>query len=214
MKWINNLIKRPRQSGENPEPEKPQPVPERPHPMAQQAVPSKANDYAIRHQPAETKDQLKQPVAAGGGARPFAPPVPGIAGEVVERRIRRATDSILENESLTSDLEDAPASELINWGVACARAVAQQTTGMEEDQAEQLLSDGMGATRRLIRSVSAWATGQEPDDPQARVEWLDQIISQGFIPPDQDRRQIFLEQIAGSSADPAQKIASLRALFE
>jgi len=43
------------------------------------------------------------------------------------RRAQDLAESILENESLTADLDDAAAKVLIDWGVACAEIIAHST---------------------------------------------------------------------------------------
>jgi hypothetical protein len=47
----------------------------------------------------------------------------------VSQRIERAAESILENERLTADLDDAAAQVLIDWGLACAELIAGSTDG-------------------------------------------------------------------------------------
>jgi len=42
----------------------------------------------------------------------------------LEQRASRAAESILEDESLTSDLDDVAAKVLLDWGLACAKAIA------------------------------------------------------------------------------------------
>jgi len=57
-------------------------------------------------------------------------------------------DQILENENLTSDLEDAEAKVLINWGVGHATRLVETVND------ESLVEAKVGSLTRLMRGVS------------------------------------------------------------
>ena len=164
----------------------------------------------------------------GRGARDFGAgdadqgqPAAGVAAVVDELagRVQRAAESILENEGLAGGLDDTAAQALLDWGVACAKQVAQATSGLAQVQAEAAMADRLRAVRRMMRLVNGWAAGGQAGAGGAA--WLDQVLEQAavvyggaFTPPDATRRAAFLGQLAGLANNPPGMIASLRALLE
>jgi hypothetical protein len=143
------------------------------------------------------------------------------ATKEVAQRINHVTQSILENESLTADLDDTAAKELLDWGITCARKVAQDTSGLNDAEAEETMSPRLRATRRLMRSVNSWIAKRGEMDAEASTTSLTKIIEQaaiiygeGFTPPDDERRAAFLRQQVELADNPQQMIANLRELLE
>jgi len=139
----------------------------------------------------------------------------------VSQRIERAAESILENERLTADLDDAAAQVLIDWGLACAELIAGSTDGLSDSEAEEAIAPRLRATRRLMRRVNEWVAGRTDMSSEGGAELLAQIIEQtdiiygdSFIPPDDDRRDAFLTRHSGLAENPAQSIEELRELLE
>ena len=106
---------------------------------------------------------------------------------MVERRAARAAESLLENERLTADLDDAAAQVLLDWGIALAKTIAQSTASMDDAAAEEAMYPRMRALRQLLRAVNRGAVS----DVQSQVEWAAQIVEQaalvygtGFVSPD------------------------------
>jgi len=139
----------------------------------------------------------------------------------VTRRIERAAESILENEKLTADLDDAAAKVLLDWGVACAEKIAGSTDGLGDSEAEEVISPGLRAIRRLMRGVNRWVASRPDIDSAEEGELLNQIVEQAsviygdrFIPPVAGQLTSFLAQQKELSDDPTQFIADLRELLE
>lgn len=137
------------------------------------------------------------------------------------RRVNRVAESILENERLTADLDDAAAKVLLDWGVACAERIAQSTTGLNDPEAEEVMSPRLRATRRLMRSVNRWIANRREMDAEGSATLLTKIIEQAaiiydedFTPPNHDRRDAFLRQSLDLIDDPPQLIVNLRRLIE
>ncbi len=139
----------------------------------------------------------------------------------VTRRIQRAAESILENEKLTADLDDAAANVLLDWGVACAEKIAGSTDGLGDSEAEEVISPRLRATRRLMRQVNRWVASGPDIDTEEEAEFLNQIIEQAsviygdsFIPPADSQLTSFLVRHGELTDDPTQFIADLRELLE
>lgn len=73
----------------------------------------------------------------------------------MEKRIRMSTESILENESLREGLDDEGASALMEWGIARAKQIANDTAGLQDEtEAEQASHPRMRALRKMLRSAA------------------------------------------------------------
>ena len=139
----------------------------------------------------------------------------------ITRRVKRAAEGILENERLTSGLDDSAANALLDWGVACAERIAESTAGLGRVEAEMFMSPRLRATRRLMRRVKRWVTNRRTLDTAGSAALMTKIIEQAaiiygesFDPPDEDRQTVFLRLHLGSSEDPVHIIGNLRALLE
>jgi hypothetical protein len=130
--------------------------------------------------------------------------------EDLGRRMQRAAERILGNESLTADLDDEAAQVLLDWGVRCAEQIARDTVGLSGDSVEEAMYPRLRALRRLMRAVNRWAVERQPMDEETLVEMLDHaaIVYRSYVPPDGVPQEAFL-----ASSTP-QAIARLRAFVE
>jgi hypothetical protein len=138
-----------------------------------------------------------------------------------QQRVNRAAESILENERLAADLDDASAQVLIDWGVACAERIARSTAGLNEAEAEDAMHPRLRATRRLMRRVNSWVADRRTMDAATGAASLDEISAlaeiiygDDYVPPSQARRDAFLRLHFEYADDPQQLITQLRDLFE
>ena len=132
----------------------------------------------------------------------------------LERRIQRAAERILENASLTDDLDDDAAQVLLDWGVRCAEQIAEDTADLSDDLAEEAMYPRLRALRRLLRAVNRWAPKRQPMDVETLNKLLAQaaVVYKAYTPPGSMRQAIFVRQSLASSTPEA--IAKLRALIE
>ena len=72
----------------------------------------------------------------------------------LEKRRKRAVEYILENEALTSDLEDAAALKLNKWGMRLAVFVADETGNMKHDKGLEHIGERIRSLRRLMRNIN------------------------------------------------------------
>ena len=68
----------------------------------------------------------------------------------LEKRRKRAVAYILENEALTSDLDDDTALKLNQWGIRLAASLADETSGMQHEQGFEHIGERVRSLR-LIR---------------------------------------------------------------
>lgn len=138
----------------------------------------------------------------------------------LEERTQRAAESILENESLTEGLDDEAAQVLLDWGLACAKTIAQSTEGLTEAEAEEIMSTRLRAVRRLMRPMDKWIN-QEALDSEHSAALLAQIIEQAqivygedYTPPTEAQQESFLNGYHASEENAQQTIIDLRKFLE
>lgn len=95
---------------------------------------------------------------------------------MVEERIRQAAEQLLEDSSLTGDLDDAEASRLLEWGLDIARKLCQQTVDMDDAQAEAYLAPALKNLRRAIRRINKLVGSSADNTPQEIAEKLGRIL--------------------------------------
>ena len=139
----------------------------------------------------------------------------------VTNRVNRVAESILENEGLMDTLNDVAAKELLDWGLACGKMIAQSTANVDDVAAEEAMSPRLQATRRLMRRVNTWVARQKEKDAEGSADALAQIIEQAaiiygekFTSPDETQDATFLSQQAELTDSPEQMIKNLRQLIE
>jgi len=83
----------------------------------------------------------------------------------------RAVGRILEDEALTADLTDDAATFLLDWGVAQAEAIVQQTEGLPQEELDARLA----TLRRTMKRVGRQA-GEAV--PEAQVEQVRVLLAE------------------------------------
>ena len=104
----------------------------------------------------------------------------------LENRVTRAVESILENETLTADLEDQAARVLLDWGVGWAKTIALGTAGLDDMVAGDAMSQRLRAVRRLMRAINKWIGTQQGDDVERSTSLISRILEQSAILYGQD----------------------------
>jgi len=141
--------------------------------------------------------------------------------EMLQQRIRRVSESFLDNERLTTDLDDSAAKELLDWGLHLGSRIAKGTAEVDDDeQADEAMYPRLRAARRLMRGVNRWVAQARERDEEGSSEALNRIIEQAqviygsaFKPPSAEQRARFLRSQTEFLDNPPQLIANLRQLF-
>jgi len=153
--------------------------------------------------------------------------------EELDLRVQQATESLLENESLTADLDDEAAKVLIDWGLDRATEIAARTGRMNDSLAHDYLVPRLKAVRRMLRATNRWISDQSHQE--SKLDQLGKIFRQATVVydrvgPEEDAfdpegvagqtwfselewRTLFTEasQISG---EPAEMINALRQITE
>lgn len=77
----------------------------------------------------------------------------------IESRIQRAVEALLENEAITSNLDDIQADKFLKWAQARTQAIIKDTAGMDDLTAEETSYPRQKALRRFARYLNRAAAG-------------------------------------------------------
>lgn len=143
-------------------------------------------------------------VAAGRAALP--------ADTTLAARQRRIDAALRGNNRLTEGLPGEAAEALLVLGLDLAHDVVDDTAGLDDAAAEDILQPRVRAVRRLMMAVAQ--TNAEPPDTE---EWLKQAtvaLGDRFRAPSEADVQTLRRQWPALSSHPTQQIALLRRFVE
>ncbi|MCA9865072.1 MAG: hypothetical protein KIS95_13020 [Anaerolineae bacterium] len=137
------------------------------------------------------------------------------ADAALAARRRRIDDALRGNDRLTEGLPGEAAEALLALGLALARDVIDDTAGLDDATAEDILQPRVRAVRRLMMAATQAA---RPDaEPPGVEEWLKQAavaLGDRFRPPNEADAQAWRQQWAALAGQPAQQMALLRPFIE
>jgi hypothetical protein len=93
----------------------------------------------------------------------------------IRARVQRIIEEMMGNEALLEMLETDAATEMLNWGIATAKSLVQETRGLDDFAADLAILPRLKAVRQTMRSVGNWAAGKYVD-PASRVELRDKLL--------------------------------------
>jgi hypothetical protein len=135
---------------------------------------------------------------------------------VIDDRIRQAAEQILDDESLTGELQDQEAQVLLDWGIAQSRRLCEQTLEMDDAEAEEYLSTvlpnlrfAIRRTNKLLGSMARIDAGMIADGLTGIFESCALIPGLSSAPPDD------LANLAGTLAEllPADALTRILSLL-
>ena len=129
----------------------------------------------------------------------------------IQGRIQRAAESILDNEALTSELDDEAAKVLLDWGLGLARQIAGQTIEMDEAQAEEAMYQPMRSLRKMLRGANRWANGPGEKNLRRVLKEAPIVYGAGYRQPDEQRVDTFMGRVAPSAPE---RVMALRSFLE
>ena len=133
----------------------------------------------------------------------------------IEKRIKMAAESILENEALREGLDDEAASALLDWGMARAKEITATTADVEDDdEAQEAVYPRMRALRQILGDVVSLCA--ENADPAQRSGLLQEIAEQAPLVygPAAAIEAGKWANLPLAPGNPAQMIANVRAFIE
>lgn len=84
----------------------------------------------------------------------------------INRRYRKAAESLWENSSLRDELNDDQAQKILNWGNAYLKEVVNNTAELPDQDAANLLETQTERVTGVIRQINALAKVVKTDDRQ------------------------------------------------
>jgi hypothetical protein len=135
-------------------------------------------------------------------------------------RMERVIEEITGNEALLQMLDTDAASEMLNWGIATAKAMISRTMELDDFAAELAILPRLKAIRQSMRSIGNWAAGKYTN-PDSRAQLRDKLL-QHFRTIFGERRELptarqmddLLRQVDEKGATPHQLILKLQDLLE
>ena len=131
-------------------------------------------------------------------------------------RLNKVIGEISGNESLLEMLDAEAATELLNWGIAAATVLVQNTAGLDDAAADLVLEPQLKAIRQAMRSAGNWAAGKYAD-PAARAALRDKLneyfkVIHGESPKLSlfNRVDMVLNQVDDKNKTPLQLIQSFK----
>lgn len=90
--------------------------------------------------------------------------------DILGKRVQRAVESVLENESLLGGLDEAAASTLQDWGIKNVKRIAEETGDLDDERAEEAMYPKMKASRSLMRAIRVWVEHEAESSAEKRAE--------------------------------------------
>ncbi len=88
--------------------------------------------------------------------------------DVLANRVKRAVESVLENEGLVSGLDESAATVLQDWGIKNVKRIAEETGELDDVGAEEAMYPKMKASRRFIRAIRVWVQNERESSVEER----------------------------------------------
>ncbi len=99
----------------------------------------------------------------------------GPVDSLIDQRAQRAAELILDDASLTDEMSDPEASQVIEWAVRVARQLAERTSGLDDAQAQQALDEQVQNLRKVLRRINGLVGSLSAATPQDIAERLQKI---------------------------------------
>ncbi len=137
-----------------------------------------------------------------------------------QERLQKIIEEISGNESLLEMLDTDAATEMLNWGIAMAQALAKRTESLDSIAADLAIVPRLKAVRQSMRSIGNWAAGKYAD-PESRTRLRDKLLEHFRVIfgedanlPNSDALEAVLNQVDDTSNTPHQLILKLKNLLD
>lgn len=135
-------------------------------------------------------------------------------------RLQRVIEEMTGNEALLEMLDTEAATEMLNWGIAAARAIVTRTRELDDFAADLAILPRLKAVRQSMRSIGNWAAGKYVD-PTSRIQLRDKLLQyfrtifgeEKPLPPAEKMDEV-LNQVDDKTNSPHQLVLKLKQLIE
>jgi|KBSSwiStaDraftv2_1062776.scaffolds.fasta_scaffold28222_4 hypothetical protein len=135
-------------------------------------------------------------------------------------RLDRIVEEMTGNESLLQMLDTESATEMLNWGIATAKAIVSRTQDLDDYAADLAILPRLRAVRQTMRSIGNWAAGNYAD-PESRVQLRDKLLQNFRVIfgddsnlPSPEKMDTVLNQVDDKTNTPNQLILKLKQVLE
>ena len=90
--------------------------------------------------------------------------------DILSRRIQKVVESVLENETLVSGLDESASEILQGWGIKTATGLVEKTSLLDDENAEREMYPKLKASRRLMRAIRIWLKQETETLPEQRAQ--------------------------------------------
>ncbi len=139
----------------------------------------------------------------------------------LEKRRKRAVEYILENEALTSDLDNAAALKLNEWGIRLAAFLADETGEMKHDKGLEHIGERIRSLRRVMRNINRLCGRVNRLDENAQRDRFDLIIKHArelygerFPELSDEEKERVLQRLLKHRGNPAERMEALTAFMD
>ena len=116
-------------------------------------------------------------------------------------------ERILENESLTGDLEDGPAARLLRWGTGQVRALVQE---LDDEEAAGARANALMALMRQVNKTASTSAGATAEDLAEALHRLRERHAAAFGPArDMSAAEVEAAAAALAALSPDQAVTFL-----
>lgn len=134
------------------------------------------------------------------------------------KRQQRIMESLQGSEKLLPGLDTAATEALLDWGEALAWVIVEDTSGLDDPAAEDILQPRARALRRLLQRIGTLIANPGENNADA-ADYLDKqyriACGDRYRPPEPSMRMVHGRDGWPSHAgDPLQQIADVRCYFE
>ena len=135
-------------------------------------------------------------------------------------RLDRIVEEMTGNKSLLQMLDTEAATEMLNWGIATAKAIVSRTQDLDDFAADLAILPRLKAVRQTMRSIGNWAAGNYAD-PESRMQFRDKLLQNFKVIfgdnsnlPSAERMDMVLNQVDDKTNTPNQLILKLKQVIE
>jgi hypothetical protein len=135
-------------------------------------------------------------------------------------RLDRVVEEMTGNESLLQMLDTEAATEMLNWGIATAKAIVSKTQDLDDFAADLAILPRLKAVRQTMRSIGNWAAGNYAD-PESRIQLRNKLLQNFRVIfgedsnlPSAERIDMVLNQVDDKTNTPNQLILKLKQVLE
>ena len=135
-------------------------------------------------------------------------------------RLDRVVEEMTGNESLLQMLDTEAATEMLNWGIATAKAIVSKAQDLDDFAADLAILPRLKAVRQTMRSIGNWAAGNYAD-PESRVQLRNKLLQNFRVIfgddsnlPSVEKMDTVLNQVDDKTNTPNQLILKLKQVLD